>query len=100
LRYRPVHVRDEFGIESVIRFGHAIGAYSHVMCLTVTRFLDLLLTNAGQSAQGMTTGEPGDPVRRTWPEIHIVARRMAADLVRRGVVPGTSVALLAGEPTL
>jgi fatty-acyl-CoA synthase len=70
------------------------------MCLTVTRFLDLLLTNAGQSAQGMTTGEPGDPVRRTWPEIHIVARRMAADLVRRGVVPGTSVALLAGEPTL
>ena len=70
------------------------------MCLTVTRFLDLLLTSAGQSTRGMTTGEPGDPIRRTWPEIHVVARRMAADLVRRGVTPGTSVALLAGEPTL
>jgi fatty-acyl-CoA synthase len=70
------------------------------MCLTVTRFLDLLLTSASQSTRGMTTGEPGDPIRRTWPEIHVVARRMAADLVRRGVIPGTSVALLAGEPTL
>ncbi|HTK65674.1 MAG TPA: fatty acyl-AMP ligase [Pseudonocardia sp.] len=66
----------------------------------MTRFLDLLLTSAGQSPQGMTTGEPGNPVRRTWPEIHAVARRMAADLVGRGVSPGTSVALLAGEPTL
>jgi fatty-acyl-CoA synthase len=70
------------------------------MCVTVTRFLDLLLTSAGRSTLGMTTGEPGDPIRRTWPEIHVVARRMAADLVRRGVVRGTSVALLAGEPTL
>jgi len=70
------------------------------MFLTVTRFLDLLLTSAGESTRGMTTGEPGDPVRRTWPQIHVVARRMAADLVGKGVVPGTSVALLAGGPTL
>lgn len=66
----------------------------------MTRFLDLLLTSATESPRGMTTGEPGAPVRRTWPEIHIQARRTAADLTAAGVGPGCSVALLAGEPAL
>ncbi len=84
--------------------GHAIGAYSQVVCEVVTRFLDLLLTSAGHSTRGMTTGEPGTPVRRTWPEIHAIARRMASDLstdlIADGATPGCSVALLAGEPAL
>ena len=46
----------------------------------------------------MTTGEPDTPVRRTWPEIHIAARRIAADLAGDGLEPGCPVALLAGEP--
>jgi fatty-acyl-CoA synthase len=64
----------------------------------VTRFLDLLLTSAAESPRGMTTGEPDTPVRRTWPEIHVSARRIAADLAGNGVGPGCPVALLAGEP--
>ncbi len=66
----------------------------------MSRFLDLLLTSAGQSTRGMVTGAPTAPVRRGWPEIHATARRMAADLAADGVPPGTAVALLAGEPAL
>ncbi|GAA5151454.1 fatty acyl-AMP ligase [Pseudonocardia eucalypti] len=66
----------------------------------MSRFLDLLLTSAAESPRGMTTGEPREPVRRTWAEVHAVARRMAADLAGNGLTPGTSVAVLAGEPAL
>jgi fatty-acyl-CoA synthase len=64
----------------------------------VSRFLDLLLSSAAQSPRGMTTGEPKEPVRRSWAQVHRTARRMAADLVAGGLRPGTAVALLAGEP--
>ncbi len=47
--------------------------------------------------RGMTTGEPKAPLRRTWPEVHDRARRMAGDLVAQ-VAPGTAVGVLAGEP--
>jgi len=66
----------------------------------VSRFLELLLRSAVQSQRGMTTGEPANVIRRTWPEIHATARWMAQDLTASGVVPGTVVALLAGEPGL
>ncbi|HEY0574433.1 MAG TPA: fatty acyl-AMP ligase [Pseudonocardia sp.] len=66
----------------------------------MSRFLDLLLTSAAQSPRGMTTGEPREPVRRSWAQVHSTARRMAADLVNGGLRPGTSVAVLAGEPAL
>ncbi|HTF52511.1 MAG TPA: fatty acyl-AMP ligase [Pseudonocardia sp.] len=66
----------------------------------MSRFLDLLLTSAAQSPRGMTTGEPREPVRRSWAQVHSTARRMAADLVDGGLRPGTSVAVLAGEPAL
>jgi fatty-acyl-CoA synthase len=46
----------------------------------------------------MTTGEPRQPVWTGWRQVHDTARRMAADLVDRGLRPGTSVAVLAGEP--
>jgi fatty-acyl-CoA synthase len=46
----------------------------------------------------MTTGEPHNPERRTWAQVHNTALRIAADLVASGFQPGTSVAVLAGEP--
>ncbi|HTF46836.1 MAG TPA: long-chain fatty acid--CoA ligase, partial [Pseudonocardia sp.] len=66
----------------------------------MSRFLDLLLTSAAQSPRGMTTGEPREPVWRSWAQVHSTARRMAADLVDGGLRPGTPVAVLAGEPAL
>ncbi|HEY1971252.1 MAG TPA: long-chain fatty acid--CoA ligase, partial [Pseudonocardia sp.] len=64
----------------------------------MSRFLDMLLRSAAQSPRGMTTGEPRTAVRRSWNEVHQIARRIAADLVAEGLRPGTSVAVLAGEP--
>jgi fatty-acyl-CoA synthase len=66
----------------------------------VSRFVDLLLHSAAESPRGMTTGEPREPVRRSWAEVHATALRMAADLVDGGLAPGTAVAVLAGEPAL
>jgi fatty-acyl-CoA synthase len=66
----------------------------------VSRFVDLLLHSAAESPRGMTTGEPRDPVRRSWAEVHTTALRMAADLIDGGLAPGTAVAVLAGEPAL
>jgi fatty-acyl-CoA synthase len=69
----------------------------------MSRFLAMLLDSAARSTRTMTTGEPTEPVRRTWPEVHAVARRMAAGL-RAGsadapaVEHGVAVGVLAGEP--
>jgi fatty-acyl-CoA synthase len=63
----------------------------------MSRFLAMLLESAAGSPRAMTTGEPKAPVRRTWPEVHEQARRMAGAL-RADVPPGTSVGVLAGEP--
>ncbi|MHA6796717.1 fatty acyl-AMP ligase [Pseudonocardia bannensis] len=69
----------------------------------MSRFLAMLLDTAVRSDRGMTTGEPGEPVRRTWPQVHATALRMAAAL-QAGAdgVPalrrGGAVAVLAGEP--
>jgi fatty-acyl-CoA synthase len=66
----------------------------------MSRFLAMLLDSAARSSHGMTTGEPKDPVRRPWPEVHATARRMAAAL-QTGPDPlarGASVGVLAGEP--
>ncbi|GAA5138661.1 fatty acyl-AMP ligase [Pseudonocardia adelaidensis] len=69
----------------------------------MSRFLAMLLDSAARSPRGMTTGEPKEPVRHTWPEVHATARRMAAAL-RSGTdgVPrlehGAAVGVLAGEP--
>jgi fatty-acyl-CoA synthase len=69
----------------------------------MSRFLVMLLDSAAHSARGMTTGEPKAPVRRTWPEVHATARRMAAALRAGaaevpGLEPGGAVGVLAGEP--
>ena len=65
--------------------------------------MDLLLRSAAESPRGMTTGEPREPVRRSWADVHLTALRMAADLISDdggGLAPGTSVGVLAGEPAL
>src|SRR5262249_59499007 len=72
--------------------------YSTVRSASVSRFLDLLLKSAAESPRGMTTGEPHEPVRRSWAQVHAGARRMAADLVEVRLRPGTSGHVLAGDP--
>ncbi|KOV89678.1 fatty acyl-AMP ligase [Nocardia sp. NRRL S-836] len=62
----------------------------------MSQFVDVMLaTAANGSGKGMTTGEPAEPVRRTWAEVHERARRMAGAL---DVAPGTAIAVLAAEP--
>jgi fatty-acyl-CoA synthase len=46
----------------------------------------------------MVTGEPGAATRRTWTELHRLARRIAGALVASGLRPGQAVAVLAGAP--
>ncbi|QUH00119.1 fatty acyl-AMP ligase [Saccharopolyspora erythraea] len=69
----------------------------------MSRFVDEVVAsaraNAGDGARGLTTGEPDDPRRRTWAEVHSVALRMAGAL-RDEVRPGDAVAILAADPGL
>ena len=64
----------------------------------MSSFTDQMYANAATSPRGMITGTFADPVRRSWGEVHAEARRMAGALWDMGVVPGTSVAVLAGDP--
>jgi fatty-acyl-CoA synthase len=68
----------------------------------MSRFVQTLLGSAaacgGPDGRGMVTGEPGAPARRTWGEVHVLARHAAAALVEGGLRPGDAVAVLAAEP--
>jgi fatty-acyl-CoA synthase len=64
----------------------------------VSRFTDNMFRNAHKSTKGMVTGEPGDPVRHTWREVHERARRVAGGLAAAGVGHGDAVGVLAGAP--
>ncbi|WP_328612566.1 fatty acyl-AMP ligase [Amycolatopsis sp. NBC_00355] len=68
----------------------------------MSRFVDTLVaTAAGRGQQrGMVTGEPKEPVRRTWAEVHEQARRIAGGLVAGGFERGTAVGVLAAAPVL
>ncbi|MDT7797917.1 MAG: fatty-acyl-CoA synthase [Actinomycetota bacterium] len=68
----------------------------------MSRFVDTLVaTAAGRGQQrGMVTGEPKEPVRRTWAEVHEQARRIAGGLVAGGFERGGAVAVLAAAPVL
>lgn len=57
------------------------------------------LVGAARSGRGMTTGEPDEPVRRTWGQVHERALRVAAAL-RDHVSTGDGVAVLAADPAL
>jgi fatty-acyl-CoA synthase len=68
----------------------------------MSRFVDTLVaTAAGRGQQrGMVTGEPKEPVRRTWADVHQEARRIAGGLVAGGFERGTAVGVLAAAPVL
>jgi fatty-acyl-CoA synthase len=68
----------------------------------MSRFVDTLVgTAAGRGQQrGMVTGEPKEPVRKTWAEVHDEALRVAGALVAGGLAPGSAVAVLAAAPSL
>ncbi|MCR6487276.1 fatty acyl-AMP ligase [Amycolatopsis sp. OK19-0408] len=68
----------------------------------MSRFVDTLVaTAAGRGQQrGMVTGEPKEPARRTWADVHEEARRIAGGLVAGGFERGGAVAVLAAAPVL
>ena len=56
------------------------------------------LRSAAQGDAGMTTGEPHEPVRTTWAQVHAAACAGARVLAANGVRPGDAVAVLAAKP--
>ena len=46
----------------------------------MSRFTDKMFHSAMTSSKGMVTGEPVEPVRYTWREVHEQARRIAGGL--------------------
>ena len=64
----------------------------------MSRFTDKMYRNARESLRGMVTGEPHEPVRHTWGEVHERARRIAGGLAAAGIGPGDAVGVLAGYP--
>ncbi|HEY6424850.1 MAG TPA: fatty acyl-AMP ligase [Pseudonocardiaceae bacterium] len=75
----------------------------------MSKFVDTLLTHCApdspaRSDRGITTGEPTEPRRLTWTEIHNQALRAAATLMGLGSVRpvgrGDAVAVLAADPAL
>lgn len=68
----------------------------------MSRFVDTLVATATERGQqrGMVTGEPKEPVRRTWADVHAEARRIAGGLVAGGFERGGAVAVLAAAPVL
>ena len=51
----------------------------------MSRFTDKMVHNALTSSKGMVTGEPNEPVRHTWREVHERARCIAGGLAAAGV---------------
>jgi fatty-acyl-CoA synthase len=68
----------------------------------MSRFVDKLLETARIRGQqrGVTTGEPKQPVRTTWAQVHEQAGRVAGALIARGLGKHDAVAVLAAEPAL
>src|SRR6185437_9169225 len=66
--------------------------------VVVSRFTEKMYRNARTVTTGMVTGEPYEPVRHTWGEVHERARRIAGGLAAAGVGLGDAVGVLAGFP--
>ncbi|MEB3023587.1 fatty acyl-AMP ligase [[Mycobacterium] crassicus] len=64
----------------------------------MSRFTDNMFRSARESSKGMVTGEPHEPIRHTWAEVHERARQVAGGLAAAGVGPGDAVGVLAGAP--
>src|SRR5919204_129073 len=54
--------------------------------------------NARETTTGMVTGEPHEPVRHTWGEVHERARCIAGGLAAAGIGLGDAIGVLAGFP--
>jgi len=65
----------------------------------VSRFTEKMFHNARTSNRGMVTGEPHEPVRQTWLEVHERARRIAGGLAAAGINHGDVVGMLVGAPS-
>jgi len=63
----------------------------------MSAFTDALRRSATGDA-GMTTGEPREPVRTSWADVHAAACAGARVLAAHGVRPGDAVAILAAKP--
>ncbi len=74
----------------------------------MSRFLATMLESAtgpDGSVRGMTTGEPNEPVMRSWADVHRAARGAAHALAAGadgvpGLAPGGAIGVLAGEPAV
>ncbi len=64
----------------------------------MSRFTEKMYRNARTVTTGMVTGEPHEPIRHTWGEVHERARRIAGGLAAAGVGHGDAVGVLAGFP--
>lgn len=64
----------------------------------MSRFTDKMYYNARTSRRGMVTGEPHEPVRHTWGQVHERARRIAGGLSASGIGHGAAVGVLVGAP--
>ena len=64
----------------------------------MSRFTEKMFHNARTATTGMVTGEPHEPVRHTWGEVHERARRIAGGLAAAGIGPGDAIGVLAGFP--
>ncbi|MEB3031596.1 fatty acyl-AMP ligase [[Mycobacterium] nativiensis] len=64
----------------------------------MSRFTDNMFRSARESSKGMVTGEPHEPIRHTWAQVHERARQIAGGLAAAGVGPGDAVGVLAGAP--
>jgi fatty-acyl-CoA synthase len=64
----------------------------------MSRFVEALLQTARNSSKGIVTGEPNEPRRHGWGEIHERAGVVAGALVRAELSTGDSVAVLAAQP--
>ena len=64
----------------------------------MSRFTEKMYRSARTTGRGMVTGEPYEPVRHTWGEVHERARRIAGGLAAAGIGRGDAVGVLAGFP--
>jgi fatty-acyl-CoA synthase len=60
--------------------------------------MERLIRSAECSEHGLVTADDGGFTRRTWGEIHQLARRMSSTLASAGIGSGSRVAVLSGAP--
>src|ERR1700731_4920689 len=66
--------------------------------MVLSKFTETMYGTAQSSSKGLVTGEPHEPVRHTWGEVHERARRIAGGLAAAGIGLGDAVGVLAGFP--